>query len=377
MGPRPRRPGPGRGCDVLLTGTFHSTNWIEAHLKPLAASPLCASVRVVSATPLPPIAKVIPIHPPAWLVRAAGAVPARLLLFAWTALRARPHVIGGFHLLVNGLLAALLARLVGARSIYFCVGGPMEVLEGGIHAENRLFALLGAPDAVVERRLVRAVSAFDLVITMGRRAADYFRRRGVRARFEVLPGGIDAARFAPGAGPRRADLLFVGRLAPVKCADIFLRAVAIAARERPDLTAAVVGDGPLRPALERLAQDLRIADRVAFAGQEKDVAAWLRGARVLVLTSESEGLPLSVMEALTCGVPAVVADVGELADLVADGVNGFLVGSRDPAAFAARALEALEPARNAALSRAARRSARGHDIAAARGRWDLVLECFQ
>ena len=58
----------------------------------------------------------------------------------------RPDVIGGFHLLVNGLLACLLARLSGARSLYFCVGGPAEVLDGGLLSENRIFGRLQHPD---------------------------------------------------------------------------------------------------------------------------------------------------------------------------------------------------------------------------------------
>src|SRR5262245_50568698 len=105
---------------LLLTGTFHSENWATAHLRPLALSDRCASVTVVAVTPVPAIDKVHSVAPPGWLVRILGAVPARLLAFAWLALTTRPDVIGGFHLLLNGLAAALLAPIVGARSLYFC-----------------------------------------------------------------------------------------------------------------------------------------------------------------------------------------------------------------------------------------------------------------
>lgn len=376
IGGRPR-PAPGDGgLDILLTGTFHSENWIAAHLRPLAASSRCASVRVVSASPIPAIEKVTAIHPPRWLARAIGAVPARLLVFAWTAVRTRPHVVGGFHLLVNGLLAAVVARLVGARSLYFCVGGAMEVLDGGIHAENRLFALLETADPLVEERLIRSVAAFDIVVTMGGRAAEFFQSRGVEASFHVLPGGIDAARFAPAlegrrVGPgRTTDVILVGRLAPIKRVDIFLRALA----QVRGVTAAIVGDGALRASLERLARRLRVDDRVTFAGERSDVQDWLRRASALVLTSDSEGLPLSVLEAMACGLPVVVSAVGELPDVVEDGVNGYLVRSRDPAAFAGRIRDVLDPERRPAFSRAARRAAERHDIAAAAARWECVLE---
>ena len=181
---------------MVLTGTFYSTNWIEAHLAPLAAAKACAGVTIVSLKGVPALTKVEVRRPPAWLVRSFGEVPSRLLTFWWVALRTRPCYVGGFHLLMNGLAAALVGRLVGARSIYLCVGGPAEVLGGGVRAENRLFGRMETPDAVVERRLVTAIDAFDLVVTMGTSAARFFRERGVRAPIHVVAGGIDQRRFA-------------------------------------------------------------------------------------------------------------------------------------------------------------------------------------
>ena len=64
-------------------------------------------------------------------------------------------MVGGFHLLLNGLAAALMARMVGARSLYFCVGGPAEVLYGGILSENRFFEKLKVPHASIERILTK------------------------------------------------------------------------------------------------------------------------------------------------------------------------------------------------------------------------------
>ena len=183
--------------DVLLTGTFFSDNWVRSHLEPLAASSRCARVRMVATARVPALPKVEGVYPPTWLIRSCGTVPARLLYFVWVALRTRPDIVGGFHLLVNGLLAVPLARLAGARSLYFCVGGPVELLDGGIWGENRIFARLGNRDALVERELIRAVGACDVVITMGTRAIDFFRGRGLRNRFYVVSGGIDETRFRP------------------------------------------------------------------------------------------------------------------------------------------------------------------------------------
>lgn len=360
--------------DVLVTGTFHSDNWVRAHLVPLASSGRCRNVRVVSCNPIPKIDKVTPVYPPVWMRRLIGVVPARLLVFCWTALRHRPNFVGGFHMLLNGLVACLMGRLCGGRTIYFCVGGPMELIGGGALSENRLFAKMGRADDDVERQLVKAVGKFDLVITMGTRAIEYFRGRGIHANYHVVSGGIDAA-FDPAAAQPTRDLVLVGRLEEVKRIDLFLRAIAEASREWPSLTATIVGDGTLRKSMERLARDLGIADRVEFAGYQDDIPHFLRRARLFVLTSDTEGLALSLMEAMTCGLPAVVSNVGDLGDLVQHGVNGFLVNERTPEAFATRIVELLSDSRRlSAFSHAARQAAMRHQTPRVIEQWDAILE---
>jgi L-malate glycosyltransferase len=364
----------GPGCRVLLTGTFHSTNWIAAHLAPLAAAKACAAVTVVSLKAVPVLPKVDVRRPPGWLVHSCGEVPSRLMTFCWVALRERPCFVGGFHLLVNGLVAALVGRLAGARSIYFCVGGPAEVLGGGVGAENRLFEKMETPDAVVERRLVGAVGAFDVVVTMGTSAARFFRERGVRAPIHVVAGGIDARRFGTCSNAPVEDLVVVGRLAPIKRIDLFLAAMATALRSLPGLSAVVVGDGVLRPDLEKRAQELGLEGRIRFVGHQVDVGPWLARVRTLVLSSDSEGLPLSVMEAMIAGVPVVASKVGDLPDLVEDGVNGFLVEERTPEAFSKKIVEILsDDGLRARFSEAARRAAQRYTIDAAARKWEVIL----
>jgi L-malate glycosyltransferase len=358
----------------VLTGTFYSTNWIEAHLAPLAAARACSGVIVVSARAIPALPGVEVRRPPSWLSALVGEVPSRLLTFGWTALRTRPCFVGGFHLLLNGLAAALVGCLAGSRPIYFCVGGPAEVLGGGIHAENRLFGRMETPDPVVERLLLSAVGEFDLVVTMGTGAARFFVERGVRAPIRVVAGGIDERRFRGGVAEPTEDLLFVGRLAPIKRVDLFLEAVAEAARRLPRLSAVVVGDGAERAGLEALARRLGLEERVRFAGHQLDVAPWLARARALVLTSDSEGLPLSVMEAMTAGLPVIASHVGDLPDLVEDGVNGFLVRERTPEAFADRIVQLLaSDALRARFSREASRAAQRYEIGVATDLWESIL----
>ncbi|MGE4092138.1 MAG: glycosyltransferase family 4 protein [Candidatus Binatia bacterium] len=362
------------GYDILLTGTFHSDNWLRAHLQPLGLSRGCHRLRVVSTRPIPPLTNVEVIEPSKRLSRIVGQVPARLMTFVWIAWRTRPDIVGGFHLLINGLVAALLGRCIGARALYFCVGGPAEVLNGGTASENRLFERLGYSDSIIERQLLRAVNAFDFVIAMGTRTVEYFRRQGITAPVYVVSGGIDPQRFTVIESPREVDVIFVGRLAPIKRVDIFLSMIQHLRRELPHVRALVVGDGALRPALEKQALLFGIGASVAFVGQHADVTPWLQQAKVFVLTSDSEGLPLSAMEAMMCGVPVVASHVGDLPDLVADNVNGYLIASRTPEAFAASVGELLRSSeRHALMSMAALHAAQRYTLQTAVKKWDSIL----
>ncbi len=365
---------PTGGHRVLLTGTFYSTNWIAAHAGPLAAAKNVECVYVATTFPMPPMDKVVPLYPPAWLKRMFGAVPARMLTFCWAALVKRPHWVGGFHLLLNGMLAILIAPLVRARSLYFSVGGPAELWGGGIRAENRLFAKLPCPDPLLERWMLRIIRSADRIATMGTRAIDYYRENGVKQPIAVMAGGMNTAHLCPSEAPAEFDVILVGRLAQIKRIDVFLEAISIARRQIPAIKAVIVGDGELRAELEKRAGELGLSQNVQFAGHQSDVASWLKRSKLFVLSSDSEGLALSLIEAMLCGVVPVVSNVGDLGDLVENERNGFLVPRRDAAAFAARIVQMLsDDAQRRQMSAAARDAALRFDVNAAGERWAAWL----
>jgi glycosyltransferase involved in cell wall biosynthesis len=372
LGPRPRAAG--RDQDVLVTGTFYAASWALAKLRPLAAHPYCRRVYVVTTFPLPCEHGIFPIYPPSWLQRIIGAVPARLITFVWQALRLRPDVVGGFHLLVNGLVALIVARLVGAQALYICGGGPTEVLGGGAFGENRLFRRMEKAQPSIERVLLRAVDRFDLVVTTGTRSRDFFRARGIRAPIVVDPGGVVVDATKRDETPASIDIIAVTRLEPVKRIDRLLRILQAVRGEHPELRAAIVGDGSLRGELEQLSCRLGLERNVRFLGHRVDVPDWLRRARIFVLTSDSEGLPLAVMEAMACGLPPVVSRVGDLADLVEHGTSGYLVEPEDETRFAAIILDLLrDEQRRLTIAGAAHSAAAQHEIRRAAQRWDELF----
>ena len=155
-----------------------------------------------------------------------------------------------------------------------------------------------------------------------------------RGRMQTIWNGIDVSRFAF-AGPRlEPTLIAVGRLSPEKDFATLLRAVAIAARSVPELRLRIVGDGGERPALESLVQELAIADRVEFLGERSNVPQLLAESGCYVSSSRTEGVSLTLLEAMAVGLPVIATRVGGNPEVVREGVTGRLVESGDPAALA-------------------------------------------
>ena len=161
----------------------------------------------------------------------------------------------------------------------------------------------------------------------------------------TIYNGVDCDRFAPqdASAIRRelgiaADAPVVGILAalrPEKNHELFLAGAKEIRAALPAAQFIVVGDGPKRPELEQLAADLGIADAVHFVGSRSDVPALLAACDIVALTSHNEASPVSILEALACGVPVVASNVGSVRETVVDGETGRLFPAGDLAAFVA------------------------------------------
>lgn len=186
-------------------------------------------------------------------------------------------------------------------------------------------------------------------------------------KIHVIYNAVDLSRFE-GLGDRAAArrrlgldegplLLTVARLVPWKGVGELIRLLPELRQCVPGLGLVVVGDGPLRPPLEQLAQELGVRDAVRFTGQvDRTLIPWyFRAADAFVLYSGYEGLSHVLLESMAAGTPAVASAKGGNLELIDDGVSGRLVPWGDHEALRAALLEVLtQPARAAAYAAAAR-----------------------
>jgi glycosyltransferase involved in cell wall biosynthesis len=188
-----------------------------------------------------------------------------------------------------------------------------------------------------------------------------------RRKFSVVRLGIELeprVRFAGdagevrrrhGIGVERFVVGWFGRMTAVKRTDDLLTALAALRQEGTDALLLLVGDGDDRERLEQRAHDLGLARSCLFVGYQEDVAPWYAVCDAVVLTSASEGTPVTIIEALAAGRPVVATDVGGVRDVVDDQETGFLVAPGDTRALAERVgILAADPARRAAMGEAGR-----------------------
>jgi len=234
--------------------------------------------------------------------------------------RLRPDIVHA-HSSKAGALGRLAATIAGVPTRVFTVHGWSFSAYGGLAGRLYLW---------VERRLVRLTTS---VVCVSRSARDLgMAAAACRAeRTVVIHNAVDVGSFASArthAGPPR--IVSVGRLAFPKDFSTLVEALAgIGA----DWQASFVGEGPLGAAIADEVRRRGLQKRIEFLGTREDVPQVLASSDVFTLSSRSEGLPVSILEAMAAGLPVVATDVGGVAEAVVDGETGLLVPAGNPQAL--------------------------------------------
>ncbi len=265
--------------------------------------------------------------------------------------RERPDVVHthAWGTLIEGLVAARLAR------VPFVVHGEHGTLQ--LKPHQRWFQR-------------RGWAAADRVLSVSSRLAERIAAETAfpLERIRVLRNGVDLARFgrveraqarsALGLSPDEIVVTTVGRLVPVKDHPNLLGAVALARQEGAPVTLVIAGDGPLRADIEARAEALGISSCLRFLGHRADVEVVFAASDVFTLSSESEGLSNTILEAMAAGLPVVATRVGGADELVLDGVTGLLVPRRSSRELADALVRVVaSPDLRASMSRAGRERA--------------------
>lgn len=239
------------------------------------------------------------------------------------------------HYAIPHAVSAFLARAMGDGDLKFIttLHGTDITIVGADRAYTRPTRF-----ALEQSDAVTAVSTFlaDETVMMF----------GVRKPISVVPNFVDTDRFSPAEPGRRWHerdddervIVHASNFRPVKRVADIVRAFAIIHRELPSRLL-LAGDGPDREHAAAVASDLGVSDRIEFLGNQEGIEDVLRGADLFLSASESESFGLSILEAMSCGVPCVSTRVGGVAEVLGD--TGALTPVTDPERMAQESLRIL------------------------------------
>lgn len=203
------------------------------------------------------------------------------------------------------------------------------------------------------RLLLRLMSLMcDRVIAVGDEVARVLRERvGIAAeKIRIIPAGVDLDRFCQsreesrrelGIAPSDAVIAMVARLSPEKNHALLLKAFAGVSRSVKGARMLLVGDGPCRSAIDQQITQLGLTDKIEVLGYRNDIPSILAACDVAVLSSDREGLPIAVLEAMAAKRPVIATAVGDLATVVKHGKTGYLIEPGDSLSLELRLIELL------------------------------------
>lgn len=254
----------------------------------------------------------------------------RALVSLWQLLRRYKPDLLHAHSFKAGMVGRIAALLAGTSSLFTAHGWAFTP---GVSSGQRVFGF------VIEFMLSRITKG---VIAVSRHDFELAKKSHTVSsdKLYLVQNCADLTDVASKPEEEPVKLISIGRLAPAcKNQQMLLQVMAALPAS---VTLTIVGEGAHRPLLEERIDQLGLADRVTLPGKVEDIRPYLSSSQIFVLSSDYEGLPLSVLEAICAGLPVVATDVGGVSEAVVDGETGYLVPRGDVALFGQRLMQLID-----------------------------------
>jgi glycosyltransferase involved in cell wall biosynthesis len=236
----------------------------------------------------------------------------RLIILLILCIKEKPDFLYAIYFVPHGLYAAIFGGIFNIPVIQELIGTDRNLVNRSKYYQK----LLKRSKRIGVRGTTSLSQLSDL---LGEPEEKFF--------ISVAVNAIDFELFKPSGLEKNFDLVFCGRLDQNKQVNLILGAFYEVYRTNPDVKLLFIGDGPEKVNLQSKTLDLGISQNVIFAGRQKyqDIPELLNQSRIFIMASSFEGLPVAMIEALSCGLPVIVPDVGDISDIARHGYNGLLV----------------------------------------------------
>jgi glycosyltransferase involved in cell wall biosynthesis len=217
--------------------------------------------------------------------------------------------------------------------IYEIPHGLLAFIIGKIYKIPTVISIIGNPAYTNIRKGIRKKITYYMykrihaVTVTGTKSKQVVVNNGIQEdKVYVLPNSIDVEKISPiNSSDKEYDLISLGRLSPEKELCNLLKIVAILRQSMPNIKLGIAGNGPEFDLLDRQIIENDLVSNVKLLGFVDNIVEFYNNGKIFVLTSNTEGLPRSIIEAMACGIPCVASDVGDMEDIIDDGLSGYLI----------------------------------------------------
>ena len=308
--------------NIIVTAKM-GNGTIQAKLEPLSRIEKIRTIYFLRKAKGPDIPKVqYIILPSICRVKLFHLILAPLYLIYYS-YRYNVSYIFSYHIIPYAFFASV-ASFICRKPYFVCQTGLLIQKK----AENFLFWL------ILKRVLLRARK----LCVPGYYSRNFWEKMGIPlSKVLILHSTINTDKYQPVPSMEKTyDFIYVGRVSWEKRLDFLIKSFVSVVKTHPLAKLLIVGDGPLLTNMKNLVDSLNLNNNIYFVGYQFDVHAWLNKSKYIVLTSETEGLPCSIMEGMSAGLVPLTTNVGNLSDAVIDGVTGYLVEKDDLEGFAGK-----------------------------------------
>ena len=315
------------------------------HIYPITLLEQIDEIMIVRDTKGPEINKVQYICPPKWTLN----VPIIALLYKfglmlYLSIHEKPELVHGYLLFPHGVLAIVVGMLTSKKTGVSLIAGPVELYAPGRspigeYPYCKPLPYLNRTGTI----LLYLLNKCDAITVTGNYTKSFLLNNGIDGdKISVLPHAIDG-RFKVMDIDKEYDVVFVGRLAAIKHIETLIQSIDVVRKKCPNVKVVIVGDGECKTELDNLSKKLNLSKIIYFAGYQSDVWEWYNKGKLSVITSEREGFPYSVVESLSCGLPVIISNCGDVFDIIKNNYNGIIVNDyQDYYSFAEAILKLLQ-----------------------------------
>lgn len=253
------------------------------------------------------------VPPPIFLRFLPFAEVYRFLTVLYLSLFKKPDFILGIYFIPHGIYASIAGLITGKRVIQALIGSDF-------------------PRVVNSRIWMALLKKASHIAVRGNNSKNTLISKGIAPDIIFIPPNVlDLSAFKPAdigsEAVKKYDLVCVGNLIPSKRVDLLVEIVSHVRQTLPNLRVAVVGDGPERDKIINLVAEHQLHEVVDMLGYctQPEIVRCLQQSRAFIMTTELEGLPMAMIEAISCGLPVIMPDINDVTDVAKHGENAWIV----------------------------------------------------